>query len=583
MTDDVDRERLIEAIDALGLTPEEAASRLGAPLEMIEGVLAGRVTTIPRRFRDSATGLIDEGLNGVVVGFIPPDDPIELVLGDDATGSQTAEASAAPGDDAIEAPVATPKETSESPAAAEPDEALEPTQSPDEIKAAGSVEQEAALKAIKDAEAKEAAELKDFRKELLAECEKVEYADQSAADATMKRAIRGGIDERNGAQQIQATLRPRLKLTMAQMKAHWARCAEEIRAEDFIPPTAEELAALTQAGARKPRLEVQEGHPDRTVPALRDILAKSGRIFERGGAPVRIVYDKDSEGSVARQLTGHGLILEAHFVCQPWRFDPKVGEKDVDLPWSHAQMYLAWDGERNLLPLNGVMTAPLLSEDGSIRTTHGYDATTGLWCERVPDVGQFVPERPTRRQAEVSLMFVRDAFKTFCFADAKSIQAGEVALVDLSQPPGLDESSFLNSLLGSVCRPSLWLAPGSLFRGAQSSGSGAGKGLLVRCICEVAYGRQPSAVTAGADNEELEKRIAAALLEGGPAVLLDNFNNMTVISSSLDSALTERPSKVRQFGTSQSGRDQYRRLAVYHRQRRQSWARYGPAVHPDLF
>jgi hypothetical protein len=56
-------------------------------------------------------------------------------------------------------------------------------------------------------------------------------------------------------------------------------------------------------------------------------------------------------------------------------------------------------------------------------------------------------------------------------------------------------------------------------------------------------------VTAGGNKEELEQRISAALLEGGPAVLLDNFNNITLRSASLDSALTKRPSKVRQFRT----------------------------------
>jgi hypothetical protein len=100
-----------------------------------------------------------------------------------------------------------------------------------------------------------------------------------------------------------------------------------------------------------------------------------------------------------------------------------------------------------------------------------------------------------------------------------------------------------------VCRPSLWLAPGALFRAAPHSGSGAGKGKLVRCVCAVAYGRQPSAVTAGGSAEEMEKRISAALLEGGPAVLFDNFNNVTLRSASLESALTERPAKVRQFRT----------------------------------
>ena len=56
-------------------------------------------------------------------------------------------------------------------------------------------------------------------------------------------------------------------------------------------------------------------------------------------------------------------------------------------------------------------------------------------------------------------------------------------------------------------------------------------------------------MTAGKSDAELEKRIAAALLEGGPAVLFDNFNNIKFELASLESALTERPAKVRQFRT----------------------------------
>jgi hypothetical protein len=225
-------------------------------------------------------------------------------------------------------------------------------------------------------------------------------------------------------------------------------------------------------------------------------------------------------------------------------------ERDAPLPASIARMYLGWKGEWRLPILNGIATAPLLSGDGSIRTATGYDSTTGLWCEIVPDVASVVPANPSREEAAQAVRLVRDVFKTFCFADAKTVVTDGVAVVDLCEPPGADESSFLCSLLAAVCRPSLWLAPGSVFRGAPHSGSGAGKGLLVRCICAVAYGRQPSAVTAGGSAEELEKRISAALLEGGPAVLLDNFNNITLRSSSLESTLTERPVKVRQFGNS---------------------------------
>jgi hypothetical protein len=126
-----------------------------------------------------------------------------------------------------------------------------------------------------------------------------------------------------------------------------------------------------------------------------------------------------------------------------------------------------------------------------------------------------------------------------------------VAVVDQSKPPGRDESSFLAALLTAVCRPSLHLAPGLLLRAASMSGAGAGKGLLARCICIIAFGREPPAITAGGTAEELEKRIAAQLIEGGPVLFLDNLNNTAVRSSLLASVITERPARVRLLGKSQ--------------------------------
>ena len=79
----------------------------------------------------------------------------------------------------------------------------------------------------------------------------------------------------------------------------------------------------------------------------------------------------------------------------------------------------------------------------------------------------------------------------------------------------------------------------------------SGKGLLARCICIIAFGREPHAVTAGASAEELEKRIAAELIEGSPALFLDNLNNTAFKSNLLASAITERPARVRLLGRSQ--------------------------------
>lgn len=203
-------------------------------------------------------------------------------------------------------------------------------------------------------------------------------------------------------------------------------------------------------------------------------------------------------------------------------------------------------------PLSGIASSPLLQDDGTIVSAEGYDPTSGMWCENMPDLTGRVPERPTRDDAEAALRLIRETFRTFCFADAEMLDdPSGIAVVDTRQPSGRDESSFLAALLTAVCRPSLYLSPGVLLRAAPMSGAGAGKGLLARCICIIAFGRDPHAVTAGATAEELEKRIAAELIEGSPALFLDNLNNTAFKSDLLASAITERPARVRPLGRSQ--------------------------------
>ena len=309
--------------------------------------------------------------------------------------------------------------------------------------------------------------------------------------------------------------------------------------------------------AEKPRLLVENCNPDQTVAALRDILAGAGGLYDRG-VPVRLAFDQMQRGTVAQMMTPDALVLMAHTICRPYvlkaKQDGTVAEVNARLPRSLAVMYLDWRGEWRLPPLNGIASAPLLQDDGTINSTQGYDLTTGMWCENVPDLTGLVPEQPTKEDAAAALRLIRETFKTFCFADAETIEPPPAAwpMVDTSAShPDRDESSFLVALLTAVCRPSLHLAPGVLLRAAPMSGAGAGKGLLARCICIIAFGREPHAVTAGATAEELEKRIAAELIEGSPALFLDNLNNTAFKSDLLASAITERPARVRLLGRSQ--------------------------------
>jgi len=313
-------------------------------------------------------------------------------------------------------------------------------------------------------------------------------------------------------------------------------------------------APADRACAPLPRLLIDKANPNRTVATLRDIFAGQPSLYQRGG-PVRLVQDELQGGVVARMLTPETVIRLAHDVSRPYAIKHKGGEDfevDVQLPRSIAAMYLDMHGELKLRPLNGIVSSPLLQDDGSITVGQEYDTLKGLWCDDVPDMAGLMPDRPTRQEAERALRIIRHAFRTFCFADASTIYDVDlrVNVVDQTSVPGCDESTLLTAFLTAVARPSLDFAPGFMFRASPLSGAGTGKGLLARCVCAVAFGRKPHAVTSGRNADELDKRIAAELLQGGPVMFLDNLNNTVIKNDLLASAITEKPARVRPLGRS---------------------------------
>jgi hypothetical protein len=305
-------------------------------------------------------------------------------------------------------------------------------------------------------------------------------------------------------------------------------------AEEFeLPPEETEQS-------QKPRLLVENCDPDRTVVRLRDILAETGVLYDRG-VPVRLAVDQIQGGTVAQVMTPDALVLIAHTLCRPYCVKERDGgdvEVNARLPRTIATMYLEWRGEWGLPPLNGIASTPLLENDGTIHSSEGYDSGSGIWRENVPDLSGIIAASPTRADADAALRLMRNTFRTFCFADAETVAVNEtgVSAVDIDRPPRKDESAFITGLLTAVCRSSLHQAPGILLRAAPMSGSGAGKGLLARCICTIAFGREPHAVTAGATAEELEKRVTAELINGSPVLFLDNLNNTALRSNLLASA-----------------------------------------------
>lgn len=341
------------------------------------------------------------------------------------------------------------------------------------------------------------------------------------------------------------TLRGQLKNAGCRVTELDTAISEEIKTHCEGQP-----GIVSHDDSEKPRLLVQPASPNRTVAELRDILARGGDLFDRG-VPVRLTFDQRLGATVAQIITPHLMVMLSHNKCRP-RMIKRGEEINAQLPLPFARMYLDWKGEWKLPPLNGISTSPLLQEDGTIIFAEGYDADSGMWCENLPDLTGLIPDEPTADQAAAAFLRIREPFKTFCPADAPKIHDAELGIevVDLSKPPGADESALLCGLLTAACRSSLPLAPAVMITSPAVSGAGSGKGLCARCISIIAFGNEPHAVTAGANSEELEKRIASELMQASAVLFLDNLNNTAFKSDLLASAITERPARVRKLGKS---------------------------------
>jgi hypothetical protein len=176
-----------------------------------------------------------------------------------------------------------------------------------------------------------------------------------------------------------------------------------------------DVVNLVDRALAQPDLFVHASNLPATVKALRDLLAASGNLFDRG-MPVRVTVPADGSPPSATRLTKYNIVMEAHELCQPVKLGAKGERTPITLPVGVAQMYLDMAGEWDLPPLAGVSTAPLLSADGSVRVADGYDPETALWCCHVPILT--LPPHPSRTVAEAALWRLREAFRTFPFSDA---------------------------------------------------------------------------------------------------------------------------------------------------------------------
>jgi hypothetical protein len=202
----------------------------------------------------------------------------------------------------------------------------------------------------------------------------------------------------------------------------------------------------------------------------------------------------------------------------------------VDAPDRVADAYLNRQGTWKLPILTRITNAPFLRGDGSICEQPGYDPASGMLFK--PDGRSFppIPQHPSKAEASTALQTIGRLIEHFPFvSDA-------------------DRSVALSAIFTTLDRHAMATAPLHAF---TSPTAGTGKSLLVDIAAMLATGRLTPVISQGRSEEELEKRLGAALLAGDVVVSIDNCEH-ELQSVFLCQALTQQKLNIRVLGMSRN-------------------------------
>ncbi|GAA2631052.1 hypothetical protein SMC26_23715 [Actinomadura fulvescens] len=253
---------------------------------------------------------------------------------------------------------------------------------------------------------------------------------------------------------------------------------------------------------------------------LPDTYVSAGALVHMetvSGGQTSPAADEDSPLPVAASpitpATLAGLLAEHTYVYRMrsrknGNGDPEFYEEEITPPREILASVLAGKTWPGLLPLRGVIGAPVLRRDGTLLQRPGYDSATGLYLASKVDLPP-VPDQPTPEQVHTARDFLLHRFlRDFPWA-GKADRANYIALL---VTPILRH--FTRSLTPFALIDATMPASGkSILTG--------GPGML--------YGQRviPWAYT----EEELRKSITAVLAEQVGVVVWDNLAEGTVIDS----------------------------------------------------
>src|SRR5207249_6545161 len=167
--------------------------------------------------------------------------------------------------------------------------------------------------------------------------------------------------------------------------------------------------------------------------------------------------------------------------------------------------------------LEGIVCSPTLRPDGSLLTTPGYDADTGLYLDLHGTVYPPIPNHPTMDHARTAIGHLQEPLADFHFTEHWHFSAALAAMLSL------------------VCRFAI-MGNVPLFA-IRANTRGSGKSLLADVVSIIGTGRAAPRWPQVTEDEEERKRLLTVALAGYPVIHIDNVVR-PLGSPALDLALT---------------------------------------------
>lgn len=265
-------------------------------------------------------------------------------------------------------------------------------------------------------------------------------------------------------------------------------------------------------------LFVFAGRPSRMTEGVLDFAFRLGTDDERPD-PVPLIEPHDD--------VSIRVLAEAHVVFQN---EGTKGPVNIAIPPNTISMLRSMPSAA-VPRVSGTLGHPIALPDGSVLTTNGLHAETGLFVYGVGNVAVQPYSEAAARTAWPRLL--------------------DAMLAGFEFASKLDQHIAIAGLFTAVQRRLMDSAPGLMIRAPIQS---SGKTTLARRIHAVLTGRDMPVLTLSiGDDAEIEKRLLAALLRSPPMLVYDNIPDGMIVNTggAMNAALTSSVFEGRLLGSTQ--------------------------------